>query len=58
MLDYLQGHGFSDARQSLDTTTRISIPGVREESLENLLGVLDSAKHVLDLGDLAIHEYV
>ena len=57
-LVYLQSHGFRGAHQSLDTLTRISVPGVRENELGKLLESLDGAKGHLRLQDLTLHESV
>lgn len=57
-LGYIQINGFKGAHQSLDTLTRISVPGVREDELGRLLAVLERAKAELELDDLTLHEYV
>lgn len=55
MLDYLHQRGFGEATRSLDTLTRISVPGVREEEVGRLLEVLEGIKG--DLGvDVTLHE--
>lgn len=58
MLAYVQTNGFPGAHQSLDTLTRISVPGVREEELGRLLEVLENATERLELEGLTLHEWV
>ena len=55
-LGYLQVNGFKGAHQSLDTLTRISVPGVREDDLGGLLDALARAQEELGLEELTIHE--
>ena len=47
---------FPEVRRSYGTATRISIPGVREDTLGQLLDSLGRAKKTLGLTDMAIHE--
>lgn len=55
VLDYIHERGFGDAVRTLDTLTRISVPGVREEQVGRLLAVLEGVKG--DLGiDVTLHE--
>lgn len=55
MLDHLHERGFEDAFRSLDTLTRISVPGVREEEVGRLLAVLEGVKGELKV-DVTLHE--
>lgn len=55
VLDYLHERGFGEAFRSLDTLTRISVPGVREEEVGRLLGVLDGLRGELGI-DVTLHE--
>jgi len=55
VLDYLHERGFGEAMRTLDTLTRISVPGVREEELGRLLRVLEGVKGELNV-DVTLHE--
>jgi hypothetical protein len=55
VVEYLHERGFGAATPSLDTLTRISIPGVREEDVGRLLEVLTGVRG--DVGvDVTLHE--
>lgn len=54
-LEILQKH-FPGAHRSLDTLTRISIPGVTEDHLPRLLAVVQDAKQELGLEEVTVHE--
>lgn len=55
VVDYLHERRFDAATPSVDTLTRISIPGVREEEVGRLLEVLQGVKTDLDV-DVTLHE--
>ncbi|KAK4686551.1 hypothetical protein P7C73_g3574, partial [Tremellales sp. Uapishka_1] len=55
-LEYLQAHDFPLAYRSQDTLTRISIPGVREDSLDRLLQSLQGVKSALHLEEMTVQE--
>ena len=55
-LAYFHSNGFEGAKRSMDTLTRISIPGVKERDLDRLLGCLSDAKEQLGLGEVSLQE--
>jgi hypothetical protein len=56
LVTFLREVGFGPAHVAQDTLTRISIPGVRENELDTLLGALRAAERDLALGEMTLHE--
>lgn len=56
LLDYFHHHSFPTAHISMDTLTRISVSGVKEDDLPRLLDVLAAAKSELELDQVTIQE--
>lgn len=56
VLEYFHSHSFPSARASMDTLTRISVSGVKEDDLPRLLDVLEGAKRELELDQVTIQE--
>jgi ATP-binding cassette subfamily A (ABC1) protein 3 len=56
VLEYFHSHSFPSAHASMDTLTRISVSGVKEDDLPRLLDVLESAKRDLELDQVTIQE--
>ncbi|KLT40780.1 P-loop containing nucleoside triphosphate hydrolase protein [Cutaneotrichosporon oleaginosum] len=56
LVSYLRESGFNSAQVATDTLTRISVPGVREDELDALLGALRAAERDLALGEMTLHE--
>lgn len=56
LVSYLRESGFESAHVATDTLTRISVPGVREDELDVLLGALRAAERDLALGEMTLHE--
>lgn len=56
VLDYFHSHSFPSAHISMDTLTRISVSGVKEDDLPRLLDVLSGAKAELGLEQVTIQE--
>jgi ATP-binding cassette subfamily A (ABC1) protein 3 len=57
-IEILRKNGFEDARPSEDTSTRISVPGVKEADLSRLLGVMQRGKAELGDVEMALQESV
>jgi ABC-type multidrug transport system ATPase subunit len=55
LLEYLHQHDIS-ATSSDDTLTRVTLPGIREDRLDHLLGVLLAAEKDLGLRGIALQE--
>ncbi|KAL1409650.1 hypothetical protein Q8F55_003646 [Vanrija albida] len=55
-LAYLHSNGFEGANRSVGTATRISVPGVREDELGELLNVLAGGQLKLGLSEMTLHE--
>ena len=56
MLDILHAQEFGSAKASGDTSTRISVPGVGEDQVGRLLGVMVIAKQELGDVEMTLHE--
>ncbi|BEI81402.1 hypothetical protein CcaverHIS002_0205620 [Cutaneotrichosporon cavernicola] len=56
LVAYLCESGFDSAHVATDTLTRISVPGVREDQLDALLGALRAAERDLALCEMTLHE--
>jgi ATP-binding cassette subfamily A (ABC1) protein 3 len=56
VLDYFHSHSFPSAHASMDTLTRISVSGVKEDDLPQLLDVLEGAKRDLGVDQVTIQE--
>ena len=56
LVQHLQQNGFANACPSLDTATRISVPGVTDVDLGRMLDALIKAQDELDLHEMTIHE--
>jgi ATP-binding cassette subfamily A (ABC1) protein 3 len=56
VLDYFHSHAFPSAHASMDTLTRISVSGVKEDDLPQLLDVLQGAKRDLGVDQVTIQE--
>jgi ABC-type multidrug transport system ATPase subunit len=56
LVSILREKGFTNARPSEDTSTRISIPGITEHELSALLRVMEIAQRQMDGAEMTLHE--